>query len=224
MLTLLLLSLLLFDKFEFKRGISSAWQRFNANKLKLIEKGTSETETERRLHIPKICYLSELRTNQKIYNAVGDENNSKDYLQVASDGCRRCVPLFTVVQKEKTLFFAKELYTENFLASGRWVNQWKIRFHITVSTCTSEMTAPWTDTTLPTILSNYKLEQIYNANEFGLFYQADSRKSLRFKSETCEGKKHNKIRLTGLAVANALKINLLMFVIGSRKCHDISMD
>ena len=36
--------------------------------------------------------------------------------------------------------------------------------------CTNEMVSPWEQTTLPTILSKYELNQIYNANEFGLFY------------------------------------------------------
>ena len=34
---------------------------------------------------------------------------------------------------------------------------------------TEEMTAPWTETTSPTILSRYPLENIFNANKFGLF-------------------------------------------------------
>ena len=31
------------------------------------------------------------------------------------------------------------------------------------------MTAPWKETTLPTILSNYKLGEIYNVDEYGFF-------------------------------------------------------
>lgn len=34
---------------------------------------------------------------------------------------------------------------------------------------TPEMTSSWYETTLPTVLSNYKLEDIFNADEFGLF-------------------------------------------------------
>ena len=34
----------------------------------------------------------------------------------------------------------------------------------------NNMTAPWNETTLPILLSNYKLEKILNADEFGLFY------------------------------------------------------
>ena len=39
------------------------------------------------------------------------------------------------------------------------------------------MTAPWAETTLPTMLSKYELNQIYNAGEFGLFYRAQPEKS-----------------------------------------------
>ena len=75
------------------------------------------------------------------------------------------------------------------------------------------MTAPWNVTTLPTILSSYKVEHIYNADEFGLFYQALPNKTLHLKSERCVGGKHSKIRLTGMAASNAVGGKLPMFVI-----------
>ena len=65
----------------------------------------------------------------------------------------------------------------------------------------TEMTASWEQTTLPTILSSYNLADIYNADEFGLFYQALPERSLPLKSEKCVGGKHSKIRLTGMAAA-----------------------
>ena len=40
--------------------------------------------------------------------------------------------------------------------------------------CTPVMTASWNERLLPTILSKYKLEDIYNADEFGLFRQDPS--------------------------------------------------
>ena len=79
---------------------------------------------------------------------------------------------------------------------------------------TDEMTAPWTETTLPTILSRYPLENIFNADEFGLFYQCLPNKTLHLKGEKCSGGKHSKVRLTGLAAGNAYGERLQMFVIG----------
>ena len=69
---------------------------------------------------------------------------------------------------------------------------------------TSEMVAGWNETTLPTLLSNYDLENIYNADEFDLFYQCLPDKSYQFKTEKCSGGKHSKIRITGLAAANVV--------------------
>ena len=70
--------------------------------------------------------------------------------------------------------------------------------------CTDEMLAPWEQTTSPTILSKYDLNQIYNADKFGLFYRAQLNKSLHMKNENCVGGKHSKLRLTGLTAANAV--------------------
>ena len=75
------------------------------------------------------------------------------------------------------------------------------------------MTAPWFETRLPTILSNYSLADIYSADEFGLFYQALPSKTMHFKDEKCVGGKFSKQRLTGLAAGNALGQKLSMFII-----------
>ena len=79
------------------------------------------------------------------------------------------------------------------------------------------MTAPWAETTLPTMLSKYELNQIYNADESGLSYRAQPEKSLHLKDERCIGGKHSKLQLTGLAAANAAGGKLPMFVIGKSK-------
>ena len=80
-----------------------------------------------------------------------------------------------------------------------------------------EMVASWFETSLPTILSNYKLDDIFNADEFGLFYQCLPNKKFHLKSEKCSGAKNSKIRITGLAAANAVGDKLPMFVIGKSK-------
>ena len=79
---------------------------------------------------------------------------------------------------------------------------------------TSEMTAGWSETYLPTISSKYELKDIYNADEFGLFYQAFPNNSLHYKNERSSGGKHSKVRLAGLAAGNATGEKLPLFVIG----------
>ena len=58
-----------------------------------------------------------------------------------------------------------------------------------IKSVTKETTSSWSETTLPTILSNYKLENIFNADEFGLFYKCLSDKTYHLKGEKCSGGK-----------------------------------
>ena len=75
----------------------------------------------------------------------------------------------------------------------------------------------WCETSLPTLLSNYQLKDIYNTQKFGSFYECLPNKTYQPKSENCSGGKSSKIRITGLAVANAVGDKLPMFVIGKAK-------
>ena len=72
-----------------------------------------------------------------------------------------------------------------------------------------EMTAPWEETTLTTILARYQLKDIFNADEFDLFYKALPSKPLHFWGKHCSGGKHSKVRLKGMAVSNALGEKIL---------------
>ena len=79
---------------------------------------------------------------------------------------------------------------------------------------TKEMTALREETTLPTILARCQLKDIFNADEFGLFYEGLSSKPLHFRSKRCSGGKHSKVRLTGTTGSNTLGEKIPMFVIG----------
>ena len=76
------------------------------------------------------------------------------------------------------------------------------------------MVNAWKETSLPTLLSNYELKGIYNADEFGLFYKCVISKTYQLKLEKCSGGKLSKIRITGMAAANAVGDKIPMFVIG----------
>ena len=62
-------------------------------------------------------------------------------------------------------------------------------------------------------LSRYPLQNIFNVDEFGLFYQCLANKTLHSKGEKCSGGKHSKIRLTGLVAGKVYGEKLPMFVI-----------
>ena len=88
--------------------------------------------------------------------------------------------------------------------------------------CTDGMVTPWEQTTLPTILSKYELNQICNADEFGLFYCAWPNKSLHLKNENCVGSKHTQLHLAGLTAANAVGEKLPLFAIRKSKKPQLS--
>ena len=50
-----------------------------------------------------------------------------------------------------------------------------------------EMVDPWNETSLPTVLSNCDLKDIYNAGEFGLFYLCLVDNSYHLENEECFG-------------------------------------
>ena len=70
------------------------------------------------------------------------------------------------------------------------------------------------ETALSTILTRYQLKDIFNADEFGLFYKALTSKSLHFRVKHCSGGKHTKVWLIALTASNALGGKIPMFYIG----------
>ena len=134
------------------------------------------------------------------------------------------VPLSASMTQEKAVIFAKELNIENFQASDGWLRRWKGRNNISFKTVfgesksvTPEMVNAWSETSLPSLLSNYDLKDICNADEFGLFYPCLPNKTYQLKSEKCYGKKLSKIRIAGMEAANAMGDKLPMLVIVNAK-------
>ena len=133
----------------------------------------------------------------------------------------RDVAVSGLVFKTKGIEFAEKMNVENFKASDGWLDPWKNRSTVSFKTvsgennaCTDKMVAHSEQTKLPTILSKYDLNQIYNADEFGLLYRTLPNKSIHLKNENCVGGKHSKLSLTGLTSANADGEKLPLFVIG----------
>ena len=74
------------------------------------------------------------------------------------------------------------------------------------------MVSEWFETVLPTLLSNYMLRDFFNADKFSLFFQALHGKMLHRKGEKLSEGKLSKVRLSGIAAANAYGEKLLMFI------------
>ena len=84
----------------------------------------------------------------------------------------RNIPVGGHLTKEKALDFAKILGVEkDFKASEGWLERWKKRNNMIFRVIAGQ----------ETILSRYELKEIYNADEFGLFYQQLPTKTLSLK-------------------------------------------
>ncbi|XP_070181810.1 tigger transposable element-derived protein 4-like [Littorina saxatilis] len=111
--------------------------------------------------------------------------------------------LSTVINKGKRLKiqtfylrFATELGIDNFVASNGWLDRFKKRKGVVYK-------------------SIYHPNDIYNADETGLFYCCLPNKTLAMKGENCPGGKQSKERLTVIVCANMSGTDRIpLFVIG----------
>ena len=184
-----------------KRKVSTKSMHEKYKALKEIENGLSKNEAASKYNVALNTISTWLKNKEKIINAVMKGKNPKTnnlkggsydkldqavykyFLNVRSQN----IPVSGPMLKEKAMAYARQLQIADFKGSDGWLDRWKTRHGITfktiageASSCTPEMTASWEQTTLPTILSSYNLADIYNADEFGLFYSM--RLSLRGRS------------------------------------------
>ena len=216
-----------------KYSSKSVRQKYEA--LKLLEKGRAKKNVAAQFKVPPNTISTWLKNKEKIVRAFeGGSHQTQLRLKVSThDNLDKAlykwfvrmrdqgVPIDGPLFKEKTRKYAEELGIQDFKAFNGWFDRWKNRHSVTFKTvlgeaksCTADMTASWLGTTLPTLVTNYKLRDIYNADEFGLFYKALPSRSLQLIGEKCVGGKHSKECITGLAAANAEGEKLPMFVIG----------
>ena len=115
-------------------------------------------------------------------------------------------------------------WVKNFQALDDWPQRWKEWNNISFKTVsresksvTPEMINAWSKTSLPTptLLSNYDLKDNYNTDECGLFVSTFQIKLTSWNEKS--GRKLSKIRITGMAAANAMGDKLPKFVIAKAK-------
>lgn len=108
----------------------------------------------------------------------------------------------------KALAIAKELDIKSFKASNGWLEKFRVRNNINFKILSGESASVNPETVsawkeqLQILTEDYNLDDVYNADETGLFYKAIPCKSLVMGDETCTGTKVSKDRLTCLLAAN----------------------
>jgi DDE superfamily endonuclease/Tc5 transposase DNA-binding domain len=113
----------------------------------------------------------------------------------------------------------------DFQASDGWFKNFKKRHGISRLSMSGESADAdmeraddFLKNTLPGLLENYSPDDIYNADETGLYFKCLPDKTYTFRSEKCHGGKKSKERLTVMVCTNMFgtdKVKLL--VIGKSK-------
>ena len=178
-----------------------------------IDRGLSNKDVSKKFNVPKNTLSSWKKIREKTIPAFKSSGGTKrqrikegTYEQV-NLACYKWlliqrsenISINGTILREKALAFAKESSIEKFQASDGWLHAWKARYNISLQevsgesrSVTPKMTNAWSETSLPKIPSRYKLKDIYNANEFSLFYQGLPKKTLHMKGEKHSDGKHSK--------------------------------
>ncbi|XP_031340904.1 tigger transposable element-derived protein 4-like [Photinus pyralis] len=121
---------------------------------------------------------------------------------------RNNVTISGAILRTKAEEFGKKVQ-DNFVCSEGWVERWKARHNICsgkilgeASDVNTEVVDNWISTVWPTIKEEYSENDVFNADETGLFFKLTPDKTLKFRGEKCVGGKLSKERITVLVCAN----------------------
>ena len=126
---------------------------------------------------------------------------------------------------QKAEFFARQFGNEDPKITMAWIECFKKRWGIAkinksgeAGDVDIEVVNKWKDGRLVDILNRYKAEDIFNANETGLFWQMLPENTLGFIGQTLHSGKQPKTRITLLMATNMDGSKKLpLFIIGKSK-------
>lgn len=138
------------------------------------------------------------------------------FKEMRSINARISGPILQEVAKK----FAKEFEIEDFQASAGWLEKFKLRYEISQKILcgeSNEVSAEVVEQFIekfPEFSKGFKDEDIFNADECGLFFKAMPDRSLVMKGDTCKRGKLSKQRFTVLLCASMTGEKLKPLVIG----------
>ena len=119
------------------------------------------------------------------------------------------VPISGPILQAKANEFARLLGNPNFNCSSSWIQRFRARHDIVAGKICGEAAGvpdgvieEWLSKKWPVLCEGYKPDDIFNADETGLFYNMTPDKTLKFKGEQCSGGKMSKTRITVMVAAN----------------------
>lgn len=191
--------------------------------IRKIENGSSQAEVGRELNLPKTTVATIWQNRKKILEASSNKSHKikkireplrqdvdKALLYWFKNQRASNVPVSGPLLKSKAEDLAKLLNSdEQFKCSTGWLERFKTRHNINAGKICGEAAdvnkntvSDWLNNVWPTIAKEYPEENIFNADETGLFYKLTPDRTLKFKGEKCVGGKQSKLRYTVLVCAN----------------------
>lgn len=190
-----------------------------------ISKSTVSVLVKNRQAIEEACTSSQFQPNRKRMR-TGKEDKVDEALYSWFKQTRAMnVPVSGTLMTAAASDLAAEM-SINFAASSGWLDRFKKRKGIVFKTICGESAAvdtvqtdDWKSTVLPEILRDYDANDIYNADDTGIFYKCLPDKTHALKGEICSGGKKAKDRLTALVASNMSGTDKLpLLLIGKPRC------
>jgi hypothetical protein len=133
------------------------------------------------------------------------------------------IPLTGKMLQEKAIMLSLEMGLDDFTASNGWLHAFQVRHNIRSVALSGEsadvspaVLEDW-QKRLPDLLRGYNREDVFNADETGLFYRALPQRTLAIKGDPAKGTKTAKDRITVLLACSAAGEKLTPLVIGKSK-------
>ena len=197
-------------------------------KKKLVEaydnlpRNLNTAEKARKLNVKRTTLLTILkdRTSISERHASNDEPSRKRKREGAHADVDKAlwkwfvqkrqqhVTLSGPMLKEKAQDFASQLSVD-FVASDGWLQRWRARHGVEHKRAHGERNgadqvsaSTFISNELPDILSRYADKEVYNADEFALYFRLLPETTMAHRDENVSGGKKSKDRLTGLVCTN----------------------
>ena len=189
-----------------KNSVRDLAKRFNISKTQAANIIKKRSELKDKWY--RGVNQNQKRLSLKGHSHTLDEKVYEWFGKIRSKG----IPISGPILKNKAREIAEKIGYVNFQASDGWLQRFRHRHDITFKSISGEAASVNMDDVknfkerLSSILLGYRPEDVYNADESGLFYKALPDKTLALKKEKCVGGKMAKERLTILFCANITRI------------------
>ena len=123
-----------------------------------------------------VLLLFKMSTQRQSYTLEAIEDNADVFLWI-KQARAMVTPISGALIMAKADSLVEKLNIRDFKANRSWLYRFKIRRSLIYKTIcgdsasvTPEITREWRSNTLPTLLARYSNDDVYNADETGLFY------------------------------------------------------